>query len=89
VLLRKKTKERIARDVKKSLKALGLLDAYSLHMRETGSASLTLIIVPKGRSKFVSGMCESLTMKGLQCRLDPVPGERLCAVHLTLSKEGE
>lgn len=89
MILTKELKKQLELEIRKSLKALGMLRAFKAHLRQTDSNSLIITVVPKSRSKFVTGMCESLTVKGRQCRLEPAPGERLCPLHLTLSKEEE
>lgn len=79
-------KAQLEKDMRESLRSLGLLDGFKLSVRSTRS-SFFVSIEPK--SRFNELGCGELTVRGKQCRIDPEPGERYCLMHLKIRKERE
>jgi len=79
-------REKLRARIQRALKELKL-DSFKVWVGRSDQCSLVVTIAPKGRDRFLPGLCQSLTAKGRQCKIEPVPGEQLCPTHLTMSKE--
>ena len=84
----KEQRELFRSKIQQALKELEL-NSFRVWVGRSDQSCLVVTIVPKGRTRFAPGLCQSLTVHGRQCKLKPDPGEQLCQTHLTLSKEEE
>ena len=81
-------RELLNKKIQQSLRELGLLDSHSLWISRADIESLVITVAPKGRARVSISGCQTVTVRGRQCKFNPAPGERLCQMHLTMSKEG-
>jgi hypothetical protein len=88
--LTEKLREQLRAKVQRSLKELGLSDSFSLHISRADAAALIISIMPKGRGKQLDpDLCQALTQKGRQCKLEPAPGKDMCRGHLFMHEARE